>query len=133
MKGVRNLANWEERIMRTALQVNAAYAVVVGVLLLVPNWASIVFARPITDVAVTSGWGTSVIVLGLLSYVASTDLMKHGSLAGVFVLGLLLTALDLAYFWAQGDYTARTILVPVIINVVLAVWIWTARGKTSPA
>lgn len=119
--------------MRTALQVNAAYAVVVGVLLLVPNWASIVFARPITDVAVTSGWGTSLIVIGLLAYVASTDLMKHGSLAGVFVLGLLLTALDLAYFWAKGDYTARTILVPVIINVVLAVWIWTARGKASVA
>lgn len=119
--------------MRTALQVNAAYAVIVGVLLLVPNWASIVFARPITDVAVTSGWGTSVIVLGLLAYVASTDLMKHGSLAGVFVLGLLLTALDLAYFWAKGDYTARTILVPVIINVVLAVWIWTTRGKESVA
>jgi hypothetical protein len=52
----RLLATWPkgDQIMRTALQLIAAYAVVAGVLLLFPAWASTIFARPITDAAVIS-------------------------------------------------------------------------------
>lgn len=115
--------------MRTALRVYAAYVLVVGILLLFPAWASAVFARPIMDAAVTSGWGSSLIVLALLAYVASTDVAKYGGLAWVFVAGLLLSAADLVYFWATGVYAARTALVPVVINIALAAWIWTSRSK----
>jgi hypothetical protein len=117
--------------MRMALQVNAAYAMVAGVLLLFPAWGSAVFARPIMDAAVVSGWGADVITIGLLAYVASTNIAKYGGLAWVFVVGLLLSTVDLAYFWATGAYAARTVLVPVVIQVVLAVWIWTSRGKVT--
>jgi hypothetical protein len=80
---------------------------------------------------ITSGWGADAITIGLLAYVASTNVMKYGGLAWVFVLGLLLSTVDLIYFWATGAYTARTVLVPVVIQVVLAVWIWTSRGKVT--
>ena len=116
------------RGLRTALLVNGIYTIIVGILLFFPSWAASVFARPVRDAAVTSGWGTGLITIGLLA-LAATDVEKHGSLAWVFVVGLLIGTVDLIYFWTAGAYTPRTVMVPIIINVVLAAWIWTARPK----
>ncbi len=115
--------------MRPALLVDGVYGIVVGVLLLFPSWGAVVFGRQVTDAAVISGWGTSIIFTGLVALVAASDVTKYGGLAWVFVAGLLLAAVDLIYFWATGTYTARTVLVPVILNIVLAGWIWSARAK----
>lgn len=115
--------------LRTPLLVQGVYAVVVGVLLLFPGLASAVFAYPIKDAAVSSGWGSALITIGLLAYVAASDVAKYGGLAWVFVLGLLLSALDLIYYWYAGAYAARQALAPIVINVALAIWIWMGRPK----
>ncbi len=114
--------------LRTALLVTGIYTIIVGILLFFPSWAASVFARPVRDAAVTSGWGTGLITIGLLA-LAATDVEKHGSLAWAFIVGLLLAAVDLIYFWTTGAYTPRNVLAPIIINVVLAAWIWSARPK----
>lgn len=115
--------------LRTPLMVEAIYGIIVGVLLLFPSLAASVFAYTTKDTAVTSGWGTGLIAIGLLAWVAASDVGKYGGMAWVFVVGLLLAAVDLVYFWATGAYTARNVVVPVILNVALAVWIWSARPK----
>ncbi len=115
--------------LRSALLVNGIYTVIVGLLLFFPSWAASVFAYPVKDAAVTSGWGTGLITVGLLAFAATSEVEKHGGLAWAFMAGLLLSAVDLIYFWTTGAYTARTVLVPIIINVVLAAWIWIARPK----
>jgi len=104
---------------------------VAGIALLIPPIGAAVFAYPLKDPAIFSGWGAALIVLGVIALLAARDIDRYGRLAWVFVGGLLLTAVDMIYFWLTGAYTARTALPPIIINVVLAVWIWTARPKAS--
>ncbi len=115
--------------MRNALLVNGVYAIVVGILLLFPSLGASVFARPLQDAPVVSGWGTSLIGVGIIALAAASNVSKYGGLAWAFAVGLALSAINLIYFWATGSYTLRTALVPIVINVALAVWIWTARPK----
>jgi len=117
--------------VRNALLVDGVYAIVVGILLLFPSLGASVFARPPQDPPVVSGWGTSLIGVGIIALAAASDVAKYGGLAWAFALGLLLSAINLVYFWATGAYTLRTVLAPIVINIVLAVWIWTARPKGS--
>lgn len=115
--------------LRTALLVNGVYAVVVGILLLIPKWAAAVFDYPTLDPAADSGWGATTIGTGLIVLGAASDAAKYGGLAWAFVTGLLVIALDLIYFWVTGIYSARNVLIPILINIVVAAWIWSARPK----
>ncbi len=115
--------------LRTALQVNGVYTVIVGLLLFFPPLAASVFAYPVKDAAVTSGWGVGLITLGIVILATASDVERYGGLAWVFIVGLLLSAIDLISFWTTGAYNARNVLLPIIINVVMAAWIWSARSK----
>lgn len=115
--------------LRTPFLIQGVYALVVGVLLLFPALASSVFAYPVKDAAMTSGWGAQLISVGLIVLVAASNVTKYAGLAGVFVATLLIVTLDLAYFWYAGMFAARQVLVPIVLNLVLAAWIWTARPK----
>ncbi len=115
--------------LRTPLLVNGVYAIAVGILLLIPPWAAAVFEYPTKDPAADSGWGASVIGIGLIALGAASDAAKYGGLVWAFTAGLLLVALDLGYFWMTGVYTARNVLAPIVINIALAAWIWSARPK----
>ncbi len=115
--------------LRAALQVNGVYTLIVGLLLFFPSLASSVFAYPVKDAAVTSGWGVGLITLGIVILSAAADVERYGGLAWAFTVGLLLSAIDLVLFWTTGAYSARNVLIPIIINVALAAWIWSARSK----
>lgn len=115
--------------MRTALLVNGVWVVLAGLALLFPPVGAAVFGYAVKDPAIFSGWGSALVILGAIVLMASADVERYGRLVWVFIGGLVLTAVDLAYFWAIGQYTARTALAPIVINVVLAVWIWAVRPK----
>lgn len=116
-----------ERKLRTPLLLNGIYGIITGLLLFFPSLGAAVFAYQVKDAAVVSGWGVDVMTIGLLALVAASDVEKYGGLAWVFAFGLLLGAVDLVFYWVGGAYAARNVLAPVIINVVLAAWIWVAR------
>ncbi len=61
--------------------------------------------------------------------VAASEVEKYGGLAWVFIFGLLPSAVDLIYFWVGGFYTAQNVLIPIVINVALAAWIWFAQSR----
>ncbi len=115
--------------LRLPLLVNGIYGIIVGLLLFFPSLGAAVFARQVKDAAVVSGWGVDIITIGLLAVVAASDVEKYGGLAWVFVFGLLLSAVDLIYFWVGGSYTAQNVLIPIVINVALAAWIWFAQSR----
>lgn len=114
---------------RTALWILAVYALVVGFLELFPSLSVPVFGRPITDPAIESAWGVSLLTLGALIITVAMNVQKYGDLAWIFATSLLLGAADNAYFWAKGAFDARTIAAPIIINLVLATWIWFTRPR----
>ena len=115
--------------LRTPFLIQGVYAIIVGVFLLFPALASAIFAYPMKDAAVSSGWGASLTSIGLVALVAASDPAKYADLAWVFSVALLLGAVDLGYFWYAGSFVARQALVPVILNIVLAIWIWLTRPK----
>lgn len=115
--------------MRTALLVDGVWVLLAGIALLFPPVAAVVFAYPIKDVAATSGWGAALIVIGVVAIVMAGDVDRYGRMVWVVIAGLLLTVVDMLYFWFTGAYTPRTALPPIVINVVLAAWIWAARPK----
>lgn len=115
--------------LRPALWVAGIYGIAAGVIQLIPSLSVAVFARPVTDVAVTSGWGSTLIALGLLVVAMASDVGKYGGLAAMLAVGLLAITLDLVYFFVTEVYTLRTIIVPIIINTILIAWIWSVRPK----
>ncbi len=115
--------------LRPALLVAGVYSVIVGILLVFPSLASAVFGYPVKDPAVTSGWGTSILALGIVTLVAASDVDRYGGLAWAFAVGLLIGTFDLLYFFITRTYTARNVIVPIIINVLLIAWIWSVRPK----
>ncbi len=115
--------------LRPVLWGAGIYAIAVGVILLFPSLSVAVFDRPVTDVAVESGWGSTLIAFGLLVVAMASNVEKYGGLAGMLAAGLLAITLDLVYFFVTNVYTLRTIIVPIIINVILIAWIWSARPK----
>ena len=115
--------------LRPALLVQGVYACIVGLLLLFPSLGSRVFAYPLKDPAVVSGWGSSLLGVGILALVAASDVQRYGGMAWAFVVGLLISAFDLLYFFITRTYTARNVIVPIIINALLIAWIWSVRPK----
>ena len=115
--------------LRPALLAQGVYACIVGLLLLFPSLGSRVFAYPLKDPAVVSGWGSSLLGVGILALVAASDVQRYGGMAWAFVVGLLISAFDLLYFFITRTYTARNVIVPIIINALLIAWIWSVRPK----
>jgi len=116
--------------LRPALQVTGVYTLLVGLLLLIPSLGSAVFAYTVKDVAAASGWGSALLSLGIVILAVAADVDRHGRLAWTVVAGLLISAFDLLYFFITGAYSARNVIVPIIINALLAAWIWSVRPKS---
>lgn len=115
--------------LRPALLVAGFYAVVTGFILLFPAFASRVFGRAVPDPAVLGGWGTSIVANGILALGAASDTRRYGGLAPLFAAGLLVGTFGLLYYFLTGAYTARTVLLPLVVNALLVAWIWSARPK----
>ena len=88
--------------MRTALLVDGIWVLLAGIALLIPPIGAAVFAHPLKDPAVFSGWGAALIVIGVIALLAAQDIDRCGRLGLIFVGGLLLTAVDMIHFLAHG-------------------------------
>jgi hypothetical protein len=117
--------------LRMPFLVQGVYAVIVGVILFFPALATAVFAYPMKDAALSSGWGAALVSLGLVALVAASDAAKYAGLAWAFCVTLLLSAVDIGYFWYAGAFGARQALLPVVLNIALAAWVWLARPRMA--
>ena len=68
--------------------------------------------------------------IGLLAWVIAGDAGKYGGLASALVAVLIIAVLFNLWAWMRGLFGARQLLVPIIIDVGLIAWIWSAKPKS---
>ena len=115
--------------LRTPMMVNAVYLILLGLATLTPSLTKSVFGYEAKDPGVLLVLSGIFFGYGVVVWSIASDAAKHGGLASAQVVALGIGIVFLIWGWARGDYTPRNVLVPLIINIILAGWIWSARPK----
>ncbi len=116
--------------LRTPLMVNAVYILLIGLVTLSSSAVRSVFGYAVMDRGVLLVLSGTLLGLGVLVWGIASNPEKHGGLWASVVIADAIATAWLLVGWARHLFTARNVLVPVIINVVLLIWIWSARPKT---
>lgn len=116
--------------LRLPMLVGAIYVILLGLVTLSPSLATSVFGREPKDPALLLTLSGVFLGFGVVIWGIASDTEKYGGLATALVIALLISAVFLAWAWATDLYTARTALGPLIINLVLAGWLWSAKPKS---
>ncbi len=116
--------------LRTPLMVNAVYILLVGLVTLSSSAVRSVFGYTVMDRGVLLVLSGTLLGLGVVVWSIASNPEKHGSLWASVAIADAIDTVWLLGGWGRHLFTARNVLVPVIINVVLLIWIWSARPKT---
>jgi hypothetical protein len=112
------------------LRISGILSLLYGVVTLSPSLASSIFAYDVRDLGLLSIMSALFLSLGVITLAAASNSDRYGGLASAFALAHVIAAVVLAWKWAAGVFTARNALVSLILEIVLAVWLWSARPKT---
>ena len=115
--------------LRIPLMVQAVYLVLLCISTLSPSLAMSVYGSEVKDVGVLLTLSGLFLGFGVVVWTVANNTEKYGGLATAFVIALLIAAVFVAYAWVTKQLTVRAALVPIIINLVLAYWVWSARPK----
>jgi len=110
--------------------VDAIYVLLLGVATLSPSLTRGAFGYEVRDPGVLLVLSSAFLGLGVLLWAIAANTERFGGLASAVVVALVIGAVFLIWGWMRGLYTARNALVPLIINIVLAGWIWSARPRS---
>lgn len=108
----------------------AIYLFLVGLSTISPSIARSVYGVETKDPGLLLTLSGMFFGFGVVDWAIAGNTEKHGGLASALVIALLISTVFLAWAWATGLYTARIALVPLVINVILAGWIWSAKPKS---
>lgn len=114
----------------TPLKATAVYNILIGLIALSPALVRSVFGYEVKDAGamlVVAGYGLG---FGILVWAAAANPAKYGGLARAVVVALAISILTLLWGWLRGTYTVRNVGLPIVIEVALAAWIWSARPKS---
>jgi hypothetical protein len=117
--------------LKTPIMLDAIYLILLGLSTLSSGLVSSVFGYTVKDPGVLLVLSGTFLGFGVVVWDVFANLGKYGGLATALVVADAIGTLFLLYGWTSGLYTARNALLPLIINVVLGVWIWSARPKSS--
>lgn len=118
--------------LRIPMLLSGIYITFTGLVLLFPAFASRLLDRPIGDPAIMSGAGSAILPIGLLAFAIALNVRRYGRLAWFFVLALGFGAANVIVYWLQGAYDVRTALLPVAVDIGLALWIFIALPADTP-
>ncbi len=116
--------------LRTPLLATAIYVLLLGLATLSSSVVRSVFGYEVKDPGVLLVLSAAFLALGVVLWPIANDPERHGSLATSVVIALVIFIAWLLWGWGAKLYTARNVLVPLIIDIVLAAWIWSARPKS---
>ena len=116
--------------LRTPLMVNAIYLFLLGLSTITPSLTSTVFGYEVKDPGVLLVLSGLFFGFGVLVWTIASNVDRYGGLASAQVIALIIGILFLLWGWIGKYYTTRNALLPIIINIVLAGWIWSARPKS---
>ena len=115
--------------LRTPLLVNAIYFLLVGLIALSPSLTQTVFGYEVKDRGVALVFAAATLAFGVVNWMIAGNVAQYGGLATAVVFGLIIFIVVLLWGWVSGLYTARNVLVPLILDVALGLWIWSARKR----
>jgi hypothetical protein len=113
--------------LRTPLQITAIYILLVGLSSLTPGIVRAVFGYDVKDTGVLLVLAGTFLGFGVVLWTIAGDVGKHGGLATSVVIALVLEILFLLWGWIGGMFTVRNVGIPVVINIILVGWIWSAK------
>lgn len=116
--------------LRTPILIQAIYLILLGLSTLNPSLTLIVFGYEVKDAGVLFVLSSMFFSLGAVVWAIASNPVKHADLAWALAVALIIGAVFLIRGWTSGLYTARQALAPIIIDVVLAGWIWWAKPKS---
>ncbi len=115
--------------LRTPIQVVAVYYLLLGFATITPSIASAVFDYPVKDTGVLMALSGAFLGIGVLVRGIAGDPQKYAGLASSLVTLLVIAVVFNVWALVGGTLTARQLLVPLIIDIALIVWLWSARPK----
>ncbi len=115
--------------LRTPVTVNAIYIILLGLITLSPGMVSSVFGYAVQDQGVLRVLSAVLLGLGVLLWGIASNVGKYGGLAMYIVVGNVIGTLWQLWGWAGHLFTLRNAGVPIVINIILAAWVWSARPK----
>ena len=117
--------------LRGPFTVSAIYALLVGLIALSPGLVRAVFGYEVRDQGVRLVFAASTLTFGIVQWAISREADRYAGLAGAIALSYVVYALLLVLGWIQGLYTARNVLGPIVIDIALIAWLWSARRQPS--
>ena len=114
--------------LRTPLQINAIYILLVGLCTLAPGLVRAIFGYDVKDPGVLLVLSASLLGFGMVLWGIAADPGKYGGLATSIVIALAISIVFLLWGWVGGMFTVRNVAIPVIIDIILAAWIWSAKS-----
>ena len=115
--------------LKWALWIAGILSLLYGLISLSPDWVRTVFDYQVNDTGLLALVAGLFISLGIVLVAAASNTPKYGGLAPVFALAHVVGIIILAWQLSVGVFTMRNALIPLILNAILAVWIWVARPK----
>lgn len=113
--------------LQLPLRIAGAYLFVIGIIMLFPRLTMVVFGTAeVADPPLLLVYAGVQLGLGYLIWRLGSDPRFH-DLAPAVVLLLVLHVASFVVNYARGEWSLRTVLVPILINGALAIWIWSAR------
>lgn len=116
--------------LRTPLMIGAVYLILLGLASISPSLFASVFGYDVKDPGVLRVLSSIFLGFGVVAWGIASNVEKHGDLATAIVVAYAIGILFLLWGFAGGLYTARNALVPLIINIVVGAWVWSARPKS---
>jgi uncharacterized membrane protein YtjA (UPF0391 family) len=116
--------------LRVPLLMNALYYLILGASALSASVVLTVFDYAVKDVGELLVLSAAFLGFGVVLWGIAGDPAKHEKLIASIIAALIIFVVFLLWGWARHLYTARNVLPPIAINVILAVWIWASRRQT---
>ncbi len=115
--------------LRTPLLLTAIYILLIGLSTLSGRLASAVYGYEVKDPGVLRILSASFLGFGVVLWAIAADPERHGGLVKSVVAALAIFVVFLFWGWGVGLYTARNVLPPLIIDIMLGAWLLAAKAK----
>lgn len=116
--------------LRTPLQVNAIYTLLLGLSALSPSVVRVVFGYEVKDAGVLLVLSAVFLGFGVVLWSIAGDPEEYGGLAMPVIISIVIGIVFVLWGWVNHLFTARNVVLPLIIDIVLVGWIWSARPKS---
>ncbi|MFB9990826.1 hypothetical protein ACFFLM_02340 [Deinococcus oregonensis] len=116
-----------------AFKVTSIWLMFAGVALLFPGIGNQLFVLNLTNWGIASEYGGVALGVGAMYWLFSGDPERYAPAMGLIALGLMLNVAVNVYWLAVGHYALQSAVFNIVINTVLAGWLWALKPRSSAA